>query len=68
MLAALRRRAMHKAADSKVVRLRTTAGEDDLTRGVIVRFVDRHRGVQALANRCARFVERHFGLAADAVQ
>ena len=43
--AALGRRAVHKAADREVVRLRTAAGEDDLARGVVVGLVDRHRGV-----------------------
>ena len=68
MLAALRRRAVHKAADGKVVRLRAAAGEDDFARRIIVGFVDRRCRVQALANRRARLVERHLGLAADAIQ
>ena len=68
MLAALGRGAVHKAADGEVVRLRAAAGEDDLARGVVVRLVDRHRRVQALADRGARLVERHLGLAADAVE
>ena len=45
VLAALCRRAVHKAADREVVRLRAAAGEDDLARGVVVGLVDRHRGV-----------------------
>ena len=45
VLAALGRRAVHKAADREVVRLRAAAGEDDLARGVVVGLVDRHRGV-----------------------
>ena len=66
--AALGRRAVHKPADGEVVRLRAAAGEDDLARGVVVLLVDRHRGVQAFADRGARLVERHFGLAPDAVE
>ena len=45
VLAALGRRAVHKAADGEVVRLRAAAGEDDLARCVVVGFVYRHRGI-----------------------
>ena len=68
VLAAFGRRAVHKAADGEVVRLRTAAGEDDLAGGVVVGLVDRHCRVQALADRRARLIECHLGLAADAVE
>ena len=68
VLAALGGRTVHKAADRKVVRLRTAAGEYDLTRCIVVLLVDRLCRVQALADNGTRIVERFLCRTADAVQ
>ena len=68
VLAALGGRTVHKAADSKVVRLRAAAGEYNFARCIVVLYVYRLCRVQALADNGTRVIQRFLCRTADAVQ